>query len=188
MTAMPLRRIAATVAAAVVLAACGGGASPGFEAAAPTTALPPDGETVDVVQRCVDGASTMERRIAEEGFELAEEGPEPSEEELEQMLAPEVGFEDGVAEPGERPAILPMPTFDPETAPIPQLDVLVAICVEEGFATEAELFGDEAGEEDWCAELAAMPIEEVRAFAAEDGDEVVREEFEACGLQSPLES
>ena len=149
----------------------------------------------DLRQRCIDGIRVLDRRWEEENFEYADEGPELTEEELEQMMAPLHEYEDGVAGPGDRPTLSLMGEFDPETIPIPQLDRFRETCFEQGVVSEAELYGDDDGgsgsgdgEEDWCRELAALPIDEVREFAAEDGDAVVREEFEACGLPNPLGS
>ena len=135
-------------------------------------------------QRCIDAIGVLDRRWEDEDFEYPDEGPELSEEELEQTMAPAQPFADGVAAPSERPELVAMPDFDPETMPIPQLDRFRESCFEQGLVTEAEIYGDD----DWCAELASFPLDEVRAFAAEDGEDTVREEFEACGLPNPLDS
>ncbi len=137
-------------------------------------------------QRCVVGLEAMERRIEAEGFEWPDEGPELSEEELEQILTPEYPNVDGVASPDERAPIELMPAFDPETVPIPELDHLVGACIEGGIVTEAELFGEEEGEGDWCAELAELDADVIAEFAAEEGEDVVRAEFAECGLPDPF--
>lgn len=135
-------------------------------------------------QRCIHAIGVLDRRWEEEDFEYPDERPELSEEELEQTMAPAQPFADGVAAPSDRPALVAMPDFDPETMPIPQLDRFRESCFEQGLVTEAEIYGDD----DWCEELASFPLDEVRAFAAEDGEDTVREEFEACGLPNPLDS
>ena len=149
--------------------------------------LPPDGSTPDAVkQRCIDTTLVMERRIEEEGFEFPDEDEaELTEAELETMLVPAVEVDDGVAAPDERPELAPMPDFDPETAPIPQLDALVGACFEAGIVTDEDVFGEESAEE-VCAELTELPVEEIREFAEEEGADLVRAEFEACGLPDPL--
>ncbi|MEM8705643.1 MAG: hypothetical protein AAGE98_04255, partial [Actinomycetota bacterium] len=121
-----------------------------------------------------------------------EDDVELTEEELEQQYAPEFPTVDGVASPDERPALTPMTAFDPTTATFEELDRLVMFCIENDVVSEGELFGDGEGEDgeddDWCAEIAGFDIDDVREFAAEEGDDVVREEFGACGLPSPLDS
>ncbi len=138
-------------------------------------------------QRCMVGFEALERRIEAEGYEWPEEGPELSEEELEQVLTPEYPNVDGVASPDERAPIDLIPAFDPETVPIPELDHLVGACIEGGVVTEGELFGDEDdGDGDWCSELAELDADVIAEFAAEEGEDVVRSEFAECGLPDPL--
>lgn len=206
-------RLAPLVAATVAVSACGVGVSPRRATApveAPATTLPAEevvsmsvSETdvdplglnvpdADLRQRCIDTIRILDRRIDTEGFEYPDEEPELTEEELEQTMAPEIEFVDGVAAPGDRPAIEPMGVFDPETAPIPDLDHFRESCFEQGLVTEEELYGPDGGDDDdgddWCEELAGIPIEEVQEFAAEEGEDVVREEFAACGLPDPLDA
>ncbi len=89
-----------------------------------------------VRQRCLDAVSALDRRIDEENFEFPDEGPELSEEELERTLLPAVEYVDGVAGPGQRPALDPMPEFDEETIPILDLDLLVGNCFEFGILVD----------------------------------------------------
>ena len=139
-------------------------------------------------QRCVDGIRTLERR--EDHADEVDDEPELSEEDLEQMIAPAQRFPDGVAGPHDRPEIDVMAAFEPETMPISQLDRFREACFEHGLVSDAELYGedDEDAEDDWCAELASFPLDEVRIFAEEEGDDVVREAFAACALPNPLDS
>ena len=154
-------------------------------ATSPTDASSP--AEIDVRQRCLDASRTLERRWDEEDFDDPYEEPELSEEELEQTMSAAQPHEDGVAAPGERPELTAMAPFDPEQIPIPQLDRFVESCFEQGVLSDQDDEGqDDEGE--WCEELAALPVEEVREFAAEEGDDVVRAEFEECGVPNPLES
>lgn len=203
------KRLAPVLAVTLVVSACGA-ISPrrASESAAPTDEAPSSmaettevagieipaagADTGDLRQRCIDTIQILDRRIDEEGFEFPDEEVELTEEELEQSMAPEVDFVDGVAGPDERPTIVPMADFDAATMPIPQLDHFRESCFEQGLVTEEEIYPDieegDEGDEDWCAELAALPIEEIREFAAEDGEALVQEEFEECGLPNPLDS
>ena len=136
-------------------------------------------------ERCLDTIALLDRRIEDEDFHYPEEEEELTEEELEQSMAPEVAFVDGVAAPDDRPAIEAMADFDAMTMPILQLDRVRDSCFEHGLVTEAEVYPDD--DEDWCDELAGFPVEEVRAFAADEGEDVVREAFEECDLPNPLD-
>ena len=213
-----LTRLAVATTAALALAACGGTTARGAEtdpSGAPATGLadpsagPMDADTAedelvaravalsaagqvddDLRRRCIEGIRILDRRWDEEGFEYPDEGPELSEEELEQSLAPPMPYTDGVAGPDERPALTALAPYDPQTLPIPQLDRFREACFEHGLVTEAEVYGEDGSEDDheaWCAELASLSPGEVREFVADEGPEVVDEEFEACDLENPLD-
>ena len=138
-------------------------------------------------QRCVVGIRALERR--EHHHDAYDDESELSEEDLEQMIAPAQAFRDGVAGPHDRPEIDVMAVFEPETMPISQLERFREACFEHDLVSDEELYGeDEDDEDDWCAELASFPLEEVRTFAEDEGDDVVREAFEACALPNPLDS
>lgn len=156
--------------------------------------------SVDLRQRCIEGIRVLDRRWYEEDFEYPDEGNELSEEELERTLAPVQPFTDGVAAPYERATFSESTDFDPETLPIPQLDRFRESCLEQGLVTEEEIYGEDdegegdgedsegEGEDGWCEELASFAREDLEEFAAEEGPDSVREEFEACGLPNPLDS
>ncbi|MEM9521518.1 MAG: hypothetical protein AAGA37_19565 [Actinomycetota bacterium] len=144
--------------------------------------------------RCIAAPPHLEAALIDRGDdEDDDEEPELSEEELEQTYAPEFPTVDGVAAPEDRPVLEAMGVYDPTTATWEQLDQLIAHCIENDIVSEAELWGEEdeggeEGEDDWCEELASMSAEEIREFAADDGEDLVREEFAACGLPNPLDS
>ena len=93
----------------------------------------------DARERCIEAVRVLDRRIEDESFEFPDEGPELSEEELEQALTPAFEVADGVAAPDERPPLASMPSYDPETIPIVELDVLVGSCFEFAMITDSDL-------------------------------------------------
>ncbi|MEO0492148.1 MAG: hypothetical protein AAF081_01895 [Actinomycetota bacterium] len=203
----PSRRVAAAVAsggiAALLLAGCGT-ATPAAETAAPMVdpvepdltdsiaqlTAADDGSRIEVArERCLAAPAQRDRAYEERGGDDEDDDePELTDEELAQTYAPEFPTVDGVAPPDERPTLTPITPFDLATAGFDELDLLIGFCIENDVVSEAELFGEDEGDDEWCDELAGFPIEEVREFAAEDGEDVVREEFEACGLPNPLDS
>ncbi|MEM1331947.1 MAG: hypothetical protein AAGG08_00690 [Actinomycetota bacterium] len=155
-------------------------AAPNDSAEAPVVGL-----RAAAAERCTVGFEAMERRVEAEGFEWPEEFPELSEDELETIMFPEYVAVDGVADPtdaSQRPTIEPMTEFDPDAVSILELDVLVAICVERGIVTEADLFGSDG----WCDELADLTTDDARRFVEEEGEVDARAAFHDCGLPYPL--
>lgn len=201
------RRVAPIATVAVLAVACGAGAgSEPSTAPTPSIAINPDGDpqpdlaaspvvapsaSLQVArERCLGAPPYLEAALDGRGEEFDE--PELSEEELEQSYAPEFPTVDGVADPEDRPPLEAMGVYDPAAATWEQLDLLIAHCIENDVVSEAELWGEDEdgdeGEDDWCDELASFSEEEVREFAGEEGDDVVRAEFEECGLPNPLDS
>ena len=169
-------------------------------ATSPATA---DGEISAARQRCRGVGALLEQRMDAEDFEWPDEGPDLSEEDLDRVMAPEYVHVDGVASPEERATIGLIPPYDPETVPIPELDRLATVCIEADIATMDEEYGEdefiddegdgdgddeESDDDGWCEELASLSTDEIAEFAAEDGADIVSDEFAECGLADPFSS
>ncbi|MEM8745830.1 MAG: hypothetical protein AAGF91_03940 [Actinomycetota bacterium] len=183
-------------------------ASDGEPAGTAASPASDDGEISAARLRCRGVGALLEQRMEAEDFEWPDEGPELSEEDLDRVMAPEYVHVDGVASPDERAMIELIPPFDPQTVPIPELDRLAMVCIESDIATMDEVYGEDEflddadhgddedefvddeddGDDGWCEELASMSADQIAEFAAEDGADVVSEEFAECDLADPFSS
>ena len=142
----------------------------------------------EAVARCQAVVTELERREANDLLIDDESGEELTEEQVEQYQhqAPEI---DGSVMGADRPTFPDMPAeFDLTAVDQEELFIGVDLCYESGVLADDVDEDDELDEEDmaeFCAELASLSADEVAEWAADEGDEVVDEEFGWCELQRP---
>ncbi len=154
-----------------------------------TSERPPDPAAA---ARCQTLLAEVERRdelglFDEENDEDDED--ELSEEEIENYQLEPPPIDGGVMGPDERPTFPAMPDeLDVASLQAEELWTAVEECFESGLVTddEDELDADDEAEmAEFCAELAGLSADEVAEWVAEEGDEVVDEEFGWCELVRP---
>ena len=136
--------------------------------------------------RCQTVLAEVERRESEGLFddEGDEDEVELSEEEIERYQHEPPTIDGSVMGTGSRPTFPDMPDeVDLTAVGAEDLFLGLEMCFESGVLQEDEF--DDEGAAEFCAELAALSAEDVAAWVAEEGDEIVDEEFAWCDLTRP---
>ncbi|MEM7286440.1 MAG: hypothetical protein AAF480_08830 [Actinomycetota bacterium] len=147
-----------------------------------TAAQPPDPAAV---ARCEAIVGEVERRETQGLLEEEDDdGVELSEEEIERFQHEPPAVDGGVMGPEERPEHPQMPDrIDLGTVVPEDLFIALEACFENRVLQDG--FDDEGADAEFCAELAGLSAEEVAEWVAEEGDQVVDEEFAWCELARP---